>query len=229
MVRLIDSHIHEVVEKVARLWDLTEVAYVRIEGAFRENNRKKALKVSKEDALINELEEEVNEDAIRVITLQAPVASDLRLLISSLKIAGQLERIADYTVNIADYVLVADEKGFSATVVDEDVLKMINYVLEMLKLAKEAYLNEDIEAAKQIIEMDKQLDKIYGKSLRRIVKDIDGEDIHEANLQSALIVKYLERAGDHIVNVCEAIFYMVKGRHLRHSADTYNESEFDEI
>lgn len=217
MVRIIDEHLNVVVEKVEKLWDMTEHAYAEALEAFELDNRKKALKITKNDAKINDLEEEINEDTIRVITLQAPVARDLRLLIASLKIAGQLERIADYTVNIADHVLIGEEDDETTTAVDKNISEMINYVVEMLKVAKEAYLNQDIYLAKQVIDMDNKLDKIYGKSLSKLAKTVgdlpyEGDELPEVNLNSVLIVKYLERAGDHVTNIAEQIFYMVKGR-----------------
>lgn len=226
MGRLIDGHLGLVVEKVDELWELTEKAYDQALKAFETNDRKRALKITKNDAKINELEEEVNEDTIRVITLQSPVASDLRLLISSLKIAGQLERVADYTVNIADHILITDSE--SESVVDQNITDMISYVIQMLKKARTAYLEQDIYLAKEVIDMDEHLDKIYGKSIRKIVKDVDSADeLQETNLKSALLVKYLERAGDHVTNIAEAVFYMVKGRNydIHHNKALFDEAE----
>ncbi|GBU10878.1 phosphate transport system regulatory protein PhoU [Erysipelotrichaceae bacterium] len=231
MVRIIDEHLNIVVEKISKLFDMTTNAFEEALIAFETDNRKKALKITKNDAKINEMEEEINEDTIRVITLQAPVASDLRLLIASLKIAGQLERIADYTVNIADHVLIGEEEDETTTAVDKNISEMIKYVVEMLRVAKTAYLDQDIYLAKQVIDMDNNLDKIYTKSINKLAKTVgdtmDGEELPEANLNSVLMVKYMERAGDHVTNIAEQIFYLVKGRNydIHHVSTLFDNGE----
>ncbi|MGL5043032.1 MAG: phosphate signaling complex protein PhoU [Culicoidibacterales bacterium] len=232
MGRIIDEHLNVVVEKIGKLFDMTMDAYHEALVAFETDNRKKALKITKNDAKINELEEEINEDTIRVITLQAPVASDLRLLIASLKIAGQLERIADYTVNIADHVLIGEEEEESATAVDKNISEMISYVIEMLVVAKRAYNEQNIYLAKDVIDMDNKLDHIYGKSISKLAKTVgdlpeDGDEVPEVNLNSVLMVKYMERAGDHVTNIAEHVFYMVKGRNydIHHVATLFDNGE----
>jgi len=225
MGRIIDEHLSTVVEKTTKLWDLVEEAYENIGKAFETKDRKLGLKVARKDKIINELEDEINEDTIRAISLQAPVASDLRLLISSIKIANQLERIADYTVNISDYILINDVETDSAytTIVDKYIGQMITYILEMLARAKEAYVKQDVNLAKQVIEMDRKLDKMYSKSIENLIEDVQKhaleiDELAKFNMNIMLIVKYMERAGDHIVNICETVFYLVEGR----SYDTRN-------
>jgi len=219
MGRIIDEHLSTVVTKTTKLWDLVEEAYERIGQAFERKDRKLGLKVARKDKIINELEEEINEDTIRAISLQAPVASDLRLLISSIKIANQLERIADYTVNISDYILINDDATESSytTIVDKYIENMITYILEMLDLAKKSYVEQDVQIAKQVMEMDRKLDKMYSKSIENLIEDVrkNAVEINELakfNMNIMLVVKYMERAGDHIVNICETVFYLVEGR-----------------
>lgn len=231
MPRIIDEHLIGVVAKTERLWELVDQAYREIAIAFENKDRKRALKVARKDKIINELEEEVNEDTIRTITLQAPVASDLRLLISSIKIASQLERIADYTVNIADYILINDDETESVytTIVDKYIGNMITYILEMLDLAKQAYLEQDLMLAKKVIEMDRKLDRMYSKSIGKLIDDVrenvpEFDELAKINMNVVLIVKYMERAGDHIVNICETLFYLVEGRHYD-SFDMFDDEE----
>jgi len=235
MTRIIDEHLGIVVNKTEKLWELVEEAYERISNAFEHDDRKLALKVTRKDKIINDLEEEINEDTIRTITLQAPVASDLRLLISSIKIANQLERIADYTVNIADYILLNedDDESSYTTIVDKYIYDMMSYILDMLQLAKKAYLEQDVELAKKVMVMDYKLDKIYSKSITKLIDDVREnvptiDELAKINMNVVLIVKYLERAGDHIVNVCESIFYLVKG-HNYDSRNMFDEDEEDEV
>ena len=216
MARIIDEHLTLVSEKVELMWDLTIEAYEQAILAFTENSRKRALKITKDDAKINELDEEVNEDTIRVISLQAPVASDLRKLISSLKISNQLERIADYTVNVADHVLIGED-DIAETVVDNQIVEMMNHIIYMLQQAKQAYMEPNVQLAKDVIDMDAKLDHIYSKSLTKLAKivsedTIDDDDEVHVNMNSILLVKYMERSGDHITNIAESIYYMVRGK-----------------
>jgi phosphate transport system protein len=231
MARIIDEHLSTVVEKTKRLWNLVEEAYEQIGQAFELKDRKLGLKVARKDKIINELEDEINEDTIRAISLQAPVASDLRLLISSIKIANQLERIADYTVNISDYILINDLASESSytTIVDKYIGEMITYILQMLDLAKTAYVEQNLQVAKQVIEMDRKLDKMYTKSIANLIEDVrqnavEIDELAKLNMNIMLIVKYMERAGDHIVNICETVFYLVEGR----SYDSLNMFDDDE-
>lgn len=214
-MRLIDEHLQIVMDKVQTLWEQTSQAYDRILIAFEEEDRKKALKIIRHDEKINALEEDIMDTIINVITLQAPVASDLRFLIATMKIASQLERIADYTVNIAEFVLVKEESD-ATIIVDSKIRNMIAITLTMLAETLEAYSHKDLKLARKVIQTDKELDKIYGQALRKLVRNSDdltnNFDTTEINLNSILILKYLERAGDHICHIAEEIFYMVKGR-----------------
>ncbi|MGL4662096.1 MAG: phosphate signaling complex protein PhoU [Culicoidibacterales bacterium] len=197
-------------EKLLFLLDSTITVFNNSKEALKDMNHSLALDIVRNDNEINGLDEEINDMAISIMALQAPVATDLRRIVTTLRISNHLERIADYGVNIAEYIIVVKSP------VEElipDVLKMIDCVVNMLEESKNVLSNPDKRAAQQIADMDIELDTLYYKSFKRMVKTIQNNiGDGEAASKMVLIMKYLERAGDHITNIAEEIAYLDRGR-----------------
>lgn len=210
MKRILDNQINEVQDKVIELWDRCLNAYDQAKLALMNKDLSVAMNISKNDIIINELEEDINELTIKIITLQAPVASDLRFLIASIKVANQLERIADYTVNLADTVLL-DKQYEEHYLIEDEIIKMITQIEYMLTVAKDAFINQDTKLAKEAMALDQFVDALYDASIKKMV---DQKEADERNIRVTLIAKYLERAGDHVTNIGEIIYYMVRGRNF---------------
>lgn len=210
MKRILDNQINEVQDKVIELWDRCLNAYDQAKLALMNKDLSVAMNISKNDIIINELEEDINELTIKIITLQAPVASDLRFLIASIKVANQLERIADYTVNLADTVLL-DKQYEEHYLIEDEIIKMITQIEYMLNVAKDAFINQDTKLAKEAMALDQFVDALYDASIKKMV---DQKEADERNIRVTLIAKYLERAGDHVTNIGEIIYYMVRGRNF---------------
>ncbi len=210
MKRIIDTQINEVNDKVIELWDRCLEAYDQAKLALSNKDLVVAMNISKNDIILNELEEDINELTIKIITLQAPVASDLRFLIASIKIANQLERIADYTVNIADTVLL-DKQYNQHYLIEDEIIAMIDQVKQMLEVSKEAFMKQDTKKAKQAMALDQLVDALYDQSIKKMV---ELKEADERNIRVTLIAKYLERSGDHVTNIGEIIYYMIRGRNF---------------
>lgn len=208
--RVLDEELKGINEKVQELGQAVRQTYLDMRNILETNDKEMALALVRNDETINEMEEEINEETIRIIALQAPVATDLRVLISALKIAGQLERIADYSVNVADYVLLVRDTTSMPTTPAINI--MLSFIVEMLELVMQAYSEQNLKLAKEVAAMDNKLDEMYGEALELILKKANTEELTEYDLKTTLIIKYLERAGDHITNVAESIAYLVKGR-----------------
>ncbi len=165
------------------------------------------------DALINELEVSINVDAYLIIAKQCPVASDLRRIITALKISNDLERIGDYIVNISKYLVKTknnNDKFIRA------IIELTNHVIMMLEGIMIAFEQEDIKKALEVNDMDELLDKRYKeevKNLIKVAKTTTDEESEEA-FRAVLVLKQLERAGDHITNVAENIVYLVNGKRV---------------
>lgn len=206
----LDEELYLLNDKLLVLLDSTISVYSQSKEALQEMNHAKALDIVRNDTEINAMDEEINDMAISIMALQAPVATDLRRIITALRISNHLERIADYAVNIAEYIIVV--KAPLEELIPS-VLKMIDSVVNMLEVSKNVIQNPDKREAQKIAEMDVELDTLYYKSFKRMVSIIQNNiEDGEAASKMVLIMKYLERAGDHITNIAEEIAYLDRGR-----------------
>lgn len=164
-----------------------------------------ARKIIKNDTEINKLEYDVNEKVVMLITKQQPMAKDLRLMMSALKIASEFERMADNAANIAK---IRTRVKFSDKYLVIRLEAMGRLALLMLKDLNDAAKGDDLDLVKEIIERDKDIDDLY----KQIVNSsylIDNDPFVAG--QAHLVARYLERIGDHIVNIAEHIYYFITG------------------
>lgn len=164
-----------------------------------------ARKIIKNDTEINKLEYDVNEKVVMLITKQQPIAKDLRLMMSALKIASEFERMADNAANIAK---IRTRVKFSDKYLVMRLEAMGRLALLMLKDLNDAAKGDDLDLVKEIIERDKDIDDLY----KQIVNSsylIDNDPFVAG--QAHLVARYLERIGDHIVNIAEHIYYFITG------------------
>jgi len=172
-------------------------------------NQEAALEILQQDDVINRLEEEVNDLAIRDLALLSPVAGDLRRIIAAIKTASELERLGDYAKNTAAFML-------RYTKINDLVFtyagKMEETFLAMLKDAMQAYANKDVESAFQIPKQDVQIDRCYEELFQCIYGNKDYQQLSEF-MKAQGMLRSMERSGDHVKNICEHIIYLVKGQH----------------
>lgn len=170
-----------------------------------------ALKILEDDANANILEEEINDFAILLIAKQQPVAVDLRRLIVAIKIATDIERMADFAVNIAKSTIRIGNEPLVKPI--EHIKQMHQLSLQMLTLSLEAYHEEDLGKAKQVAQMDDQVDELYGQTIKDLLSLAQSKPEQLAQItQLSFISRYLERAADHVTNIAENVFYLVKGK-----------------
>ncbi|MGA9226658.1 MAG: phosphate signaling complex protein PhoU [Mesobacillus sp.] len=170
-----------------------------------------ALKILEDDADANILEEEINDFAILLIAKQQPVAVDLRRLIVAIKIATDIERMADFAVNIAKSTIRIGNEPLVKPI--EHIKQMHQLSLQMLTLSLEAYNEEDLGKAKQVAQMDDQVDELYGQTIKDLLSLAQSKPEQLAQItQLSFISRYLERAADHVTNIAENVFYLVKGK-----------------
>lgn len=170
-----------------------------------------ALKILEDDADANILEEEINDFAILLIAKQQPVAVDLRRLIVAIKIATDIERMADFAVNIAKSTIRIGNEPLVKPI--EHIKQMHQLSVEMLKLSLEAFNEEDLGKAKQVAQMDDQVDDLYGQTIKELLTLAQSKPEQLAQItQLSFISRYLERAADHVTNIAEHVFYLVKGK-----------------
>ncbi|MGG2095437.1 phosphate signaling complex protein PhoU [Bacillus sp. S13(2024)] len=199
-------------QKIIELGELAKQALeIAMEG-LRTRDVEKALEVIDGDYRMDNLEEEINDFALMLITKQQPVASDLRRIFISIKTATDLERIADHAVNIAKSTIRLGEKEVSVSL--QNLEDMFKIAIDMLQNVIQSYREENLTYAKKIAEMDDEVDELYGKAIREFISSIpDQPETIGQITQLSFIARYIERVADHSTNIAENVFYLVKGKH----------------
>lgn len=182
--------------------------YRRLRGCIEvlsDTDAERARELVKGDKAINIMEYEINTQVIELITTQQPVATDLRLIISSIKIADDLERISDNISNVGEVrkrVKITNDKLLLR------LSTMERLAMLMFVDVKAAYENQDTDLCIEIIERDKDIDSLF---VQITTSDIIEESDVFVTGQSQLAAKYLERIGDHIKNIAEHVYFVLTG------------------
>ena len=181
--------------------------------ALKTQDLELAAKIMKNDDIVDNFQKEIEDKCIKIIATESPVAKDLRNVYTTSKIVTDLERIADYAVDICKIVSRIEGVSFSEEI--SPIWEMVDIVRNMIKTAIEAFINGDLETAYKICDMDDRVDAIhqgmFGIVLKKMVKD---ESMINQGTQILFVSKYLERVGDHVTNICEWIIFSKKGNYV---------------
>ena len=193
-------------------------------SALQEHNAERAREVIAADERVDQLEVELEETALKIIALHQPVADDLRLIVSVLRINSDLERIGDLAVNIAERASYL--AGAEALAVPIDFAPMAEKAQEMLTKSLDSFVNMDTALAKQVLDMDNEVDAMNRRMYCAVYELIrkNPEDV-EVLLHLLSASRHLERIADHATNIAEDVIYMVDGRIVRHKPEEYPPSE----
>ncbi len=185
--------------------------------ALTEVDAEKAAAVIAADAEIDRMEMVVEDQAVQLLALQQPVASDLRFLIAALKINNDLERIGDHAVNIAEGAQrLAGQKPFKPFI---DIPYMAEVAMSMLKQSLDAFVNRDAVLAKKVIKKDDILDDKNVSIIRELLTYMaEYPNLITYFLELISISKNLERVGDLATNICEDTIFIAEARWVKHHA-----------
>lgn len=181
--------------------------------ALKNQDEELAKKVMKNDDKVDNLQKVIEEKCIKFMATESPLARDLRSIYTTTKIVTDLERMADYAVDICKIVPRVKGVGFSEEIAP--IWELVDLVNNMIKLAIEAYVNGDEKAAYEICNMDDRVDTIYQGMFAIVLKKM-GKDESMINQGTQILFasKYLERIGDHVTNICEWIIFSKKGNYV---------------
>ena len=213
IVRSYDDQLRRLRDMVARMGGLAERQVNDATVALTRRDATLAAEVIGRDAALDQLEREIEAFCIRILATRQPMASDLRFIVAAMKVAHNLERIGDYARNAAKRSIVISQQpaigslnGFS---------RMARLVQENLKLAIDALVNDDAEAAQRVWAADEPVDDVYNGIFREMLTFMmeDPRNITAAT-HLLFIAKNLERIGDHATNIAETVHYAVRGDSL---------------
>ncbi len=208
-------------EQVAELGAMVEAAIRKAVNGLKERDLKAAHQVIADDVQINSKRFKIENDILVLIATQQPLASDLRNLAAMLEIITELERIGDYGKGISKINLMIGDQPLIKPL--QDIPRMADLSLEMLRRALNAYANLDINEAQQVPTLDDQVDALYNQVYRDLIAYIinNPATMEQANMLM-WVAHNLERAGDRAVNICERVVFVASGRMEEfdsHSAD----------
>ena len=214
-----DRHIHSAFDRdlesiqaeVIRMGGMVEAAIEEAARALETRDEELAEEVRRRDRAIDALEAQVNESAARLIALRAPTATDLRLVLSVIKIAAALERVGDYAKNIAksthqlSHLPVIPGAGLA-------LRRMADTVEEMLRDALDSYVQRDAALAADVRARDLEVDQMYNALFREFLTHMmeDPRNITPC-MHLHFIAKNVERMGDHATSIAEQVVYLVTG------------------
>ncbi|MEP7350333.1 MAG: phosphate signaling complex protein PhoU [Sphingorhabdus sp.] len=208
-----DDDMDEIRGMIAEMGARAEKAVINAMNALTKNDKTLALTTRAEDKMIDHLETEVEKLVVRTIALRAPMADDLRELVAALKMAAVIERIGDYAKNIAKRVGQLESTKFIAS--NDQLRRMGDIVIEMIRTALEAYAKHDIDLAKAVTVRDDDVDQIYKDLFVDFVAFVAKNPTFATEIAHLLFIsKNLERIGDHSTNVAQMIYFTETGENL---------------
>lgn len=222
IVRAYDQELAALTNDIASMGAFAERQVSDALVSLSERDIEIAAKVIERDREVDELEERIDQAAIRLLATRQPMAVDLRIIAIALKISNDLERTSDYAVSIAKRSQrLAQQPELAAA---QRIPQMGELCLSMLKDVLDAYVERDVEKATDVFNRDRLVDELYTSLFRELVTYMleDPRTISRC-IDMMFIAKNLERIGDHATNVAEKIHYMIHGRQInqpRHEADS---------
>ncbi|MHC8522560.1 phosphate signaling complex protein PhoU [Rossellomorea sp. H39__3] len=189
-----DFNLKELKDKLfAMAAEASQSLHASIE-ALKTQDIEKAKEIIAHDKEINRMDNSINQQAILLIAKESPVATDLRKIISALRISSEIERIGDLATNIAKSTLhIGDQKLIKPI---EEIPKMLGIAEEMLEGALEAFREEDAALAKKVADRDDQVDEMYGKLVAELMTYIPNYPNEISQItQLAFTCRYIERVG----------------------------------
>lgn len=210
---LLEKRMQLLTSELAEMGSLVEKQLYNSIEAFKNKDMVLAKKVIENDDKVDELNKKIEEQCLKLMAMESPVATDLRKVFTTSKIVTDLERMADYAVDICKIAqrVELDILGEEC----EPVWQMVDILRKMIKRSLEAFVTGNVKEAYEICKMDDEVDILYrglfNDILKKMAKD---ETIINKGAQILFASKYLERVGDHVTNICEWIIFSSKGDYV---------------
>ena len=164
------------------------------------------------DDEIDAKEKEIENLCLKLLLQQQPVAKDLRLISSALKMITDMERIGDHATDISEITIELSSQKYIKKL--EHIQQMSKETMVMLVKSIEAFVNKDIDKARNVIEQDDIVDNLFITVKRELIGMIhENVDAGEQSTDLLMVAKYLERIGDHATNISEWVIFSITGSH----------------
>jgi len=218
MERHRDQDLDQIRKLLLRMGGLVERQIREAMQALVERDNERARTLVRLDDEVDELQKEIDGHCNRMLALQQPMATDLRFIVATMKIATDLERMGDSAVNVAQAVEILNEEAPLKPYIDLPRLALITQ--EMVRDSLDSFVRRDARAAVDVCKRDDEVDGLYKQLFRELVTFMieDPRNITRA-LHLLLIARNYERIADHATNIGEDVVFFVEGRDIRHSGE----------
>lgn len=213
MIRQMDQSLRDLKNLLLQMGEKVEVAIDKAVKSLVNRDGKAAREVLDSDSEMDELENRIDDMVAKLIVTKQPVAKDLRRLIAAMKIAADMERMADYACNIARVTLQLVESGQPLFKKLEDIPRMARITQQMVHDGINSYIDGNVELAKQLARRDDEVDRLYHAVVKELLElMIRKQQFTESALYLSFVARHLERIADHATNVAESIVYIETGK-----------------
>lgn len=211
MRKKFDQELESVKENLAKMGLLCEQGIEMAIEYIEKPDQKLETSIAETEQEIDDMERQIENQCLKLFMREQPVASDLRAVSAAMRMISDLERIGDHAEDIAEVAKYLNEDGSPAGSMNE-LREMSRAASAMVRNAVEAYAKKDLELANQVAASDDVVDSYFEKIKRDIATQIS-ENVESAQhgLDSLMVAKYLERIGDHSVNLAEWVRFMITG------------------
>jgi phosphate transport system protein len=215
MPRYFDQELESLKQKLLRMATISEEAVQKSLGSVITRNSDLAREVITDDIQLNNMELEIEDQAFRLLALRQPVATDLRLIVATMRIATTLERIGDQGVNIAERALELNSRP--PVELPIDLRTLADLAVGMVRTSIDAFVQQDPSLAIQVCHGDSEVDLLDDEYTQKILDTMISESRWVTRLHHfIIIVRNLERIADLATNIAEDIVFIIEGRVIKH-------------
>lgn len=213
-----DRQLDQLNNEMIHMGQMIEQAIENAVDALMRKDLEKAAKNMAYDIEVDRQEKEIENLCMKLLLQQQPVAKDLRVISSALKMITDMERIGDQAADISELTLYLSE--YNVVLDLADIRKMAQETMWMVVKSIEAYVGKDLDMAEKVIAHDDIVDDLFIKAKRELIELIQQEPLKAPAAADLLMVaKYFERIGDHATNIAEWVIYSINGRHASMSQE----------
>lgn len=212
-VESLQSELERLKEEILKMGRLTQDQIAKAVKALVDKDMALARKVIDDDDLVDSMELELEKKSLELIALKQPMAGDLRLIGTVLKIIVDMERIGDLAEDVAEIAIKLYEQKYMKQLID--IPRMACLAQDMGESALKALIDRDVPLAMTLIDMERQMDALHDQVFRELLSYMmqDQRNIPQAT-SLLMVAAHLERIGDHTTNIGEMVIYVVEGRRL---------------
>lgn len=219
MIKHTEKELALLKEEVNEMWKLVLSQLEKAKQAYLNNDSELAREVVSREKRVNTLELKIDSDCENYIALYSPVAVDLRLVLSLINISGTLERIADFADGIARHIVAGGCELVTTEMKEElRIGLMFDTVISMLSDSFVALESENTKLSGKILAKDEQVDEIYHTDIKVLADHVRRDpDLALCCMETLLVIRKIERIGDHCSNIVEEIVFYIDAKILKHN------------